>query len=148
MLVNSDRTIILPISELWHSADQTAWDAALARYWDFVQPRNLELERSLDSIELERIRRFDAHSWYKFLLDEYFRWKYTAPNRYASTTRELKRYRGDVELEQLDGIRQRILNLNLTDVRGAWKTACEIRSLGPRELQLARLALSAHFWHS
>jgi hypothetical protein len=78
-----------------------AWLAALDRYWEFVQPRNLDLERALESLDLERIYRMNARDWYQFLRDEYFRWKYTAPNRYATTTRQSGRYEEEDALDVL-----------------------------------------------
>ena len=66
---------MIGIVELWRSPDAQVWDEALARYWDFVQPGNLDFERQMESLEVERIRRLDAHGWYDFLLNEYFRWK-------------------------------------------------------------------------
>jgi hypothetical protein len=80
------------IADLWRSHDAQLWDQALARYWDFVQPRNLELERRMESLEPARVQQLDDRGWYDFLLNEYFRWKYTAPNRYGSTTKQLRRY--------------------------------------------------------
>ena len=58
------------IRDLWVSEDATAWDGALRHYWSFVQPRNLELERALDRLDIERIRHMDAMGWYGFLRDE------------------------------------------------------------------------------
>src|SRR5207244_3516012 len=81
---------MINISELWESPSPQVWEQALGRYWDFVQPANRELEHALDSLDLSRIRRLDARGWYEFLLNEYFRWKYTAPNRYVTTTRSLR----------------------------------------------------------
>ena len=71
------------IAELWRSPDSTAWEQALARYWLFVQPRNMELERALDALDRTRLQGLSSQGWYNFLHDEYFRWKFTAPNRYA-----------------------------------------------------------------
>ena len=36
------------VSELWHSRDPQVWQHALDRYWQFVLPQNLGLERSLE----------------------------------------------------------------------------------------------------
>lgn len=118
------------ISDLWYSSDASAWEQALIRYWDFVQPRNMELERALNVLDLERLRRFTPQEWYDFLHDEYFRWKYTAPNRYASTTIHLRKYVERQELGELDKIRERLLNLNPHDVRLGLSTAAEIKGLG------------------
>jgi hypothetical protein len=82
---------VVPVKELWRSSDPAVRDNALKRYWDYVKPCNLELERSLDKLDLNRIRKFDADEWHHFLHDEYFRWKYTAANRLVTTTRELER---------------------------------------------------------
>jgi hypothetical protein len=64
------------------------------------------------------------------LLDEYFRWKYTAPNRYATTTAVLKRFVDENGLGHLDQLRSRLLTLDTTDVRSALRVACQIPGLG------------------
>jgi hypothetical protein len=37
--------------------------------------------------------------WYEFLANEYFRWKYTAANRYATTTKQLAKYKKEGDLD-------------------------------------------------
>jgi hypothetical protein len=120
----------VPIAELWTSADPDVWQQALTRYWSYVRPENLDLERSLESLDLERLRRMDSRSWYEFLRDEYFVWKYTAAHRYASTTRQLERYIADNALDELDAIRTKLLALDTDDIRSSLATADEIRGLG------------------
>jgi hypothetical protein len=39
---------MMQIGDLWVSTDPQVWQDALERYWDFVLPKNLELERSLE----------------------------------------------------------------------------------------------------
>jgi hypothetical protein len=118
------------VTDLWRSSDPLAWDHAVQHYWNFVQPRNVELERSLNALELTRVKNFNPKGWYDFLHDEYFRWKYTAPNRYATTTIQLRKYIDSGTLAELEGLRQQILNFDLTDVRLGLKTAMKIRGLG------------------
>ena len=118
------------INELWHSTDAGVWERALQRYWQFVQPRNLELERALDALDVTRLHNFSAQGWYDFLHDEYFRWKYTARHRYATTTRELEKYVKDDALADLDNIRRAILSLDVSDIFEGLKTAEQIRGLG------------------
>lgn len=118
------------VSALWHSTDAAAWEQALQRYWNFVQPRNLELERELDTLDVKRIEGLSPQGWYDFLHDEYFRWKYTAPNRYATTTMHLKKYIDADELDVLESLRKQILCLDRSDVRLALTTAKKIRGLG------------------
>ena len=121
---------LIGITELWRSHDSQAWNEALERYWKFVLPANLDLERRMESLDLERIRQLDAQGWYDFLLNEYFRWKYTAPNRYVTTTRSLRRYTEAGTLADLERIRERLLTFDLTDVRQGLSIAGEIKGLG------------------
>lgn len=120
----------MSISDLWYSPDESAWNGALARYWHFVRPENLALERALDTLDLARLRGLNALDWYGFLRGEYFRWKYTAPNRYASTTNQLRRYLDNDGLQELDGIRQTLLQLDRKDIQGGLTAACRIHGLG------------------
>ena len=123
--------MVLPIGELWYSSNPVAWDDALGRYWDFVQPCNRELERCLEQPGLvERVRRSNAEEWYQFLLNKYFRWKYTARNRCKTTMNKLKRYKEEGKLEELDAIRQSLLNMDRSDVEGALMVAHQIHGLG------------------
>ena len=111
-------------------ATQPLGNEPLARYWSYVRPENLDLERSLDSLDLERLRDMDSQAWYQFLRDEYFVWKYTAANRYASTTGQLQRYVDDDALDELDAIRRKLLSLDTDDIRLSLYAAEEIRGLG------------------
>jgi len=119
------------IAELWYSRDSRVWDEALTRYWDFVLPANLDLERRMESLDIERIRQLDARAWFDFLLNEYFRWKYTARNRYASTTKHLRQYAEAGALAVLARIKDRLFEFDLRDIRAGLSIACEIKGLGP-----------------
>jgi hypothetical protein len=121
---------MMDIADLWDSSDPHAWDDALKRYWTFVQERNRLLEESLEALDLEQLRRLDAEGWFNFLKDEYFRWKYTSANRYASTTRLLRSYVESDTLGELDLIRRRLLTLDSGDVRAGLDAARGIRGLG------------------
>lgn len=120
----------LSIAELWRSDDPQAWAEALDHYWDLVQPRNRELEESLSALDLDRLRRLDALGWYAFLHNEYFRWKYTAPNRYGSTTKLLREFSDAHGVEALDQYRRRLLALEPADIASALEAADEIPGLG------------------
>ncbi len=122
---------MLTIDDLWHTNDPLVWDASLARYWDYVRSENLALERSLDRLDLERIRGLDAQGWDDFLRTEYFRWKYTAPNRYATTTRSLSKHVAKAGgLDALHEIKVELLRLNPTQVRAGLTVALKIGGLG------------------
>lgn len=122
----------ISISDLWHSSNPNAWNQVLEeRYWSLIKPENIGLERRLEPLSLDRIREFNPIKWYAFLKDEYFRWKYTADNRYGSTTKHLRRYLDEDKLDELDQVRQRLLDFDLQDVYAGLNAAFEIHGLGP-----------------
>lgn len=120
----------ISISELWRSHDSWVWDQALGRYWQFVRPANLDLEHRMESLDLERIRQLNAQGWYDFLLDEYFPWKYTAPNRYATTVRCLRSYADAGRLAELESIKRDLLVFDPSDIRKGLSIASRIKGLG------------------
>jgi hypothetical protein len=65
----------------------------------------------MNSLNLEQIKNFDPKGWYQFLLEKYFRWQYTAPNRYVTTTMQLKKYVEIGRLQELFEIKKLLLNL-------------------------------------
>ena len=107
----------LPLHKLWFSHDASEWDAALKRYWDFIPSRNVTLEQAMERLDRELIRRMSSDEWFAFLENEYFRWKYTAPNRYATTTAVLKR-KGGTETGRLElcRLKAQILNINPVNI--------------------------------
>ena len=118
------------IEQLWHSSDASKWQHALDRYCKYIKPTHLELEREMDTLRPDDVRYLDADQWYDWLLKKYFVWKYTAPNRYATTTGHLKRQATDAGRHHLLTIRDRVLsceNASIGDalrcrdrVQGTW----------------------------
>ena len=121
---------MINIADLWESCDPRAWAEMLNRYWNYVRSANLALYRELDDLDLESLKRLDQRGWYDFLLQKYFRRKYTAANRYATSTRWLRQYAENDRLDQLDGIRKQLLSLNTYDVELGLKVAIQIKGLG------------------
>ena len=119
-----------PVSTLWSSNDRQMWEDALSRYWYYVSPRNRELEIELEALSVEEIERSDSLQWYEFLRDKYFRWKYTAPNRYATTTNKLRSYVDENALAHLDKIRRVLLVDAVQDLRIGLSAAKQIHGLG------------------
>ena len=120
----------MQIGELWYTSDPSAWDKALERYWDYVQDDNMALEKAMENLDHELLRNMDERGWYEFLRDEYFRWKYTAPNRYATTTAQVRKYEDNGGLSQLDQIRELLLQIDTRNVRKGLETAKSIHGLG------------------
>lgn len=116
--------------EMWNSNDQDLWQKALNRYWEFVKPSNLALEKAMDQLDAETVRIMDAQAWFGFLLEKYFRWKYTAANRYASTTKNLRSYAANNELGVLHAIKERIFAADKDNIQQCLALASSIRGLG------------------
>jgi hypothetical protein len=116
--------------ELWNSNDPHLWKKALNRYWKFVKPSNLALEKEMDQLDIAAIRAMDPQAWYRFLLEKYFKWKYTAPNRYASTTKVLRTYAANNELSALHAIKERLFASNKDNIQPCLALATSIRGLG------------------
>jgi hypothetical protein len=84
----------------------------------------------MDKLDVDSVKLMDPEAWYRFLLEKYFRWKYTVPNRYASTTKILRKYSSNNELRTLHAIKERLLVLNNDDIQQCLALASSIRGLG------------------
>ena len=138
------------VAALWHTADVLEWDRALDRYWSLVKPQNLALERELNSLKLESLRSLGPTEWYEFLYEKYFRWKYTAANRLATTRASLRSYMEENALEALDRIRQRAdiyeqvgRKLFARNIRGFLGTSKDINKQIARSLEKE----PEYFWY-
>ena len=132
--------------EMWNSNDSSLWQKALNRYWTFVKPSNLALEKEMDQLDAESVRMMDPQAWYSFLLEKYFRWKYTAPNRYASTTKVLRRYQANNELSLLHAIKEQLFALDKDNIERCLALANSIRGLGTAGASgLLAVLFPAHF---
>ena len=121
---------MITVDELWNSSDSWVWRKALERYWEFVKPANIALEHDMEALDLDTLRQLDSQGWYEFLRDRYFRWKYTAPNRYATATRYLYRYVENQMLVELHNIKFTLLSLKPSDIEYGLRTAQTIFGLG------------------
>jgi hypothetical protein len=119
------------VAELWDSDDAAGWEHALQRYWTLVKPANVALEREMESLRPVSIQNLDVEEWFQFLEQRYFRWKYTAPNRYVTTTAARRRQTERIGVDALLGIRDRILAGLDGPVDRALHAACDVGGLGP-----------------
>ena len=68
---------VMNIVDLRLSDDEKQWRDALASYWQNPSvKRNLEIEKFIDTLDVESVRNADAKGWLDFLRI-YFRWKFT-----------------------------------------------------------------------
>jgi len=120
----------MTIVNLWESKNQDEWKSALEKYWTIIPPKSLPLEHDIVNLTLDIVRNMDENEWYDFLLNKYFKWKYTAPNRYATTTKQLKKYEENNELDKLYQIKEQLLQFDINDIKIGLELAKKIRGLG------------------
>lgn len=120
----------MTINDLWHSRDERKWTEALERYAQFVKPADVELVRDLEPLDLDSLKALDEREWYNFLFYKYFRWKYTAANRLASTRKLLSRYDKENSLGELFAIKVRLFSFPKDDIKQGLKIASSIHGLG------------------
>jgi hypothetical protein len=131
---------------MWNTNDPEVWQKALNRYWTFVKPSNLALEKEMDELDAETVRMMDSKEWFGFLLEKYFRWKYTAPNRYGSTTKMLRSYAANNELAGLHAIKERLFAADKDNIQQCLALASSIRGLGTAGASgLLAVLFPAHF---
>ena len=118
------------IQKVWNSREPNIWEQGLKDYWKYIKPSLVPLEREIQQLNPESVRVMDAEQWYTFLLEKYFRWKYTAPNRYASTTKALKEYNTPMLLPYLHKIKDRLFAADREDIKQCLMIACGIGGLG------------------
>ena len=118
------------ITELWKSNNESDWLNALNKYWDFVLPKNYDIEKKLNNLDTQFINMMEVEDFYNFLHDEYFKWKYTAPNRYVTTTAQLKKYQIYNSMHELKNLHEQLFSFDKNNIKEGLRIATSIRGLG------------------
>lgn len=122
---------MISANELWNSQDESEWGEALDFYWNFVKPTHLVIEKEFDDFDPSLIQMMSPEQWYDFLYNKYFFWKYTAPNRYKTTTTHLQKYvDGTDSLHNLNGIKEELFMFDKNDIAKGIRIVTRIRGLG------------------
>ncbi|MBA7530699.1 hypothetical protein ES705_22909 [subsurface metagenome] len=129
-LISMLETESLSFKQLWNSKSDAIWRKYLNHYWGLIKSSNFDLTKELEQIKLSTIKELSPKEWYDFLLDKYFVWKYTAANRYASTTKYFRKYEIEKKLDELLLLRDEIINLKDEAIKYALRKAAEIKGLG------------------
>ncbi len=113
------------ITDLWESHVEEDWSKALAGYWNnpAVQD-NIEIERYMDTLDIEAVRHSTPEGWFAFL-KLYFMWKFN--NMYPEQRlADLQRN----TTEHLTSVKKLIFESDLSDTRRAVEKAGYIKGLG------------------
>jgi YgiT-type zinc finger domain-containing protein len=120
----------LRIGSLWESRDIMEWRYALACYWNQVKPENLQLERFMSKVSPEYVKSLRADSWYAFLHDKYFPWKFTRP-WLKTNTLHLEKYKTPGRLDELLSIKEGLFAFDPSDIQEGLNAAQMVKGLGP-----------------
>jgi hypothetical protein len=120
---------MLKVEKLWECQSQDEWMQALDNYWKYVKPTNMDLEKELNDLNSDVVKNMNTEEFYNFLLNKYFKWKYTAPNRYASTTKFFKQYKIN-GMKSLENIKKNLFSFNLNNIEEGLRITSEIKGLG------------------
>jgi len=78
---------------LWFHGDEATWRSLVETdYWKAVKWDHQDVEQEMDALDRERIRTLTPAAFLTWLHDRYFFWKYTQPNRLATTRNSLLKY--------------------------------------------------------
>jgi len=119
------------VNTLWNSEKEVDWLSARDSYWKYVKSSHFAIEIEFDSLNTNAVKLMNSEEWYEFLLYKYFFWKYTARNRYVTTTAQLKKYKTTpYGLDELYLIKKKIFDLDKEDIVSGLKIASLIKGLG------------------
>ena len=125
-----EKIVNMELTNLWYSNSEIEWEKALNRYWEFVKPENIGIEKKLENINPSVIKNLTVNNFYCFLHDEYFVWKYTAKNRLATTRKHLQRYKTEDRLSDLNIIKKNLFSFDITNIRQGLEIVTSIHGLG------------------
>ena len=120
----------IPIEKLWNNSNEYDWKKALESYRSQIKPEHLIIEEDIIRNNIISIEKMTPKEWFDFLLNKYFKWKYTQANRYASTTKYLKKYKEENRLDELQSIKLQFLSVEKANIKESLKLLSQIKGLG------------------
>lgn len=114
----------------WDSNDRGIWLNKLDKYWDYVKPANRALEIEMEHLDESQVRKMPVQKFYNFLYEKYFVWKYTAPNRLATTRRYLEKHDIEQGMKSLQRIQNELFSFDKRNIEKGLEIASGINGLG------------------
>lgn len=123
-------TVNFELTKLWNSNSENEWNKALERYWEFVKPENIILEKEMENLDPIKISRLTPEEFFCFLYDDYFAWKFTDKRWFESNRKHLQRYINENRLEELNRIKKELFEFDLENIKLGLEIASRIHGLG------------------
>ena len=114
----------------WDSNDRGIWLNKLDKYCDYVKPANRALEIEMEHLDESQVRKMPVQKFYNFLYEKYFVWKYTAPNRLATTRRYLEKHDTEQGMKSLQRIQNELFSFDKRNIEKGLEIASGINGLG------------------
>lgn len=127
---SSDNNFDETLTELWYSNQEILWLASLDNYWNYVKKSNRKLEEKMEELDWRYVKNLKVSEFYNFLYNEYFVWKYTAPNRLATTRSHLRKYESENRMTELGLIQDQLFAMAPLNIEQGLTIAKQINGLG------------------
>ena len=120
----------MQINELWNSKNEQDYINAINKYWEYIKPENLELEERLNNLDCRKIEAMDLSEFYGFLIDDYYKWKYTDPRWLNQNRERFSKYVEQQQLCELEEIKNSLFSFDPDDIEAGLKIAQSTKGLG------------------
>lgn len=118
----------MDMTTFWTSNNELEWNCGLTHYWNILKPGlQTNLENEINVLDADMVKKMSVEEFLVFLRDKYYVWKYTAPNRLATTRKSLAK----TGLNDLARIHHDLFTFNHDDIVSGLKVAMRIGGLGP-----------------
>lgn len=99
-------------------------------YWSLLKTEKIQVEKKMENLNPNSIMNLSSVEFYKFLYEDYFRWKYTVKKRLVTTRKQLMRYEIENRFSELDEIKNQLFSFDLKDIKKGLEIASSIHGLG------------------
>lgn len=116
------------LTRFWYHGTEDEWLSMLDQYDSLVT--DVELEERLARLDWREVKGMSAEKFYDFLYDQYYVWKYDAPNRLSTVRGYLKKQQENGSLDELERIKNELFAADRDDCLTMLKIAEQIRGMG------------------
>ena len=119
----------ISIHDLWHSDNEDEWKSELKVYKTIIPAKAQPLNEEMSKITVETIKSMSPEEWFNFLLEKYYRWKFSSARLYKFQIRWLKKYKEEHKLKELYEIKNKIVAIDKHETERLLKATSDIKGL-------------------
>ena len=118
------------ISALWNCKDEKQWLIALDNYWQKLGSEQFQLEKKIDSLDIESVKLMSVDEFFSFLYEEFYVWKYTNKFYLTVNRKQLWRYYSEKKMDELEFVKDELFSVEHENIKKCLSIAKKIRGLG------------------